>query len=143
VFRSDDSGVTWASTGAWTGYTISSISIDPRSPQTMLVGAYRGLYRTDDAGATWTAVTLPTLSPAIPTIRRPSSPPGPAASTRAPTVASRGGGQAQGGSCRRRCTRSCSVSREARSSSPPAPGSSSRGRAGSRRCTVRPRALSG
>jgi len=63
IYRSADGGKTWKHLGLEATMQISSIAIDPRDGNTVTVGAMgdffndsdaRGIYRTTDAGATWT-----------------------------------------------------------------------------------------
>ncbi|MFN2459294.1 MAG: WD40/YVTN/BNR-like repeat-containing protein [Candidatus Velthaea sp.] len=63
IYRSGDGGKTWKHLGLEATLQISSIAIDPRDGNTVVVGAMgdffndsdaRGLYRTTDSGATWT-----------------------------------------------------------------------------------------
>ncbi|MBV9645854.1 MAG: hypothetical protein JO043_00145, partial [Candidatus Eremiobacteraeota bacterium] len=63
VYRTNDAGKTWQHLGLSETSQISSISLDPRDPQLVLVGALgdpfadsteRGVYRTGDGGRTWT-----------------------------------------------------------------------------------------
>ncbi len=63
IFRSNDGGKTWTSLGLADTRYIGKIWIDPKDPDTVLVGALghvfgpdpnRGLYRSTDGGKTWT-----------------------------------------------------------------------------------------
>lgn len=63
LYKSIDAGKTWKNVGLTGTRAIASIVIDPRNPDTVLVGALgdvfadspeRGVYRTTDGGATWT-----------------------------------------------------------------------------------------
>jgi photosystem II stability/assembly factor-like uncharacterized protein len=65
VYRSTDGGTTWRHMGLRETQSIGRIVIDPRNPDVVFVAAVghlfgpndeRGLYRTRDAGATWTKV---------------------------------------------------------------------------------------
>ena len=65
VFKSLDGGKTWQRLGLETTEEIAAISIDPRDPQTVYVGATghlwgrhpdRGVYKTTDGGHTWRKV---------------------------------------------------------------------------------------
>jgi photosystem II stability/assembly factor-like uncharacterized protein len=70
LYRSNDGGKTWANVGLKETHYISSIIIDPRDPDTVLVGAFgdngpwsdfpasreRGVYKTTDGGKTWKQV---------------------------------------------------------------------------------------
>ena len=62
VYKSTDGGVTWASIGLAATRHVGAILIDPRQPDTLLVGALghyfgpnpeRGVYRSADGGKTW------------------------------------------------------------------------------------------
>ena len=63
LYKSTDGGKTWTNVGLRATRAIASIVIDPRRPDTVLVGALgdvfadspeRGVYRTTDGGKTWT-----------------------------------------------------------------------------------------
>ena len=63
VYRSSDAGRTWQKVGLDSTKQIPSMIVDPRNPNVVLVaaqgdlharGGQRGLYRTTDAGRTWT-----------------------------------------------------------------------------------------
>jgi photosystem II stability/assembly factor-like uncharacterized protein len=65
VYRSTDGGAHWTSVGLADSGAIGHIAIDPRSPQRIFVaaagslfnpGGERGVYRTDNGGASWTRV---------------------------------------------------------------------------------------
>lgn len=65
VYRSDDGGATWTHVGLADSHHIGRIVVHPEEPDTVFVAALghlytpneeRGLYRTDDGGATWTKV---------------------------------------------------------------------------------------
>jgi photosystem II stability/assembly factor-like uncharacterized protein len=64
VYRSTDGGATWANIGLRETRYISSIIVDPRDPNIVLVaardysaaGAARGVFRTTDGGKTWARV---------------------------------------------------------------------------------------
>ncbi|MBL0171829.1 MAG: hypothetical protein IPP90_14120 [Gemmatimonadaceae bacterium] len=62
VYKSTDAGATWTSLGLEGTRHIQTISVDPRSPDVLLVGALgdhvnhsdmRGVYRSTDGGRTW------------------------------------------------------------------------------------------
>ena len=70
VYKSTDAGKTWTRVGLATSEHIGKILIDPRNSNIVYVaaqgpllsaGGERGLYKTTDGGATWTAVL--TISP--------------------------------------------------------------------------------
>ena len=70
VYKSTDAGKTWKHIGLKTSEHIGRIQIDPRNPSVVYVasqgplwsaGGERGLYKTTDGGATWTAIL--TISP--------------------------------------------------------------------------------
>ncbi len=65
VYRSDDGGSSWRRMGLERSEHISKILVDPRNPDVVWVasqgplwspGGERGLYRSDDGGATWNQV---------------------------------------------------------------------------------------
>jgi photosystem II stability/assembly factor-like uncharacterized protein len=70
VYRSNDGGATWTNVGLKETHYISSIIVDPRDPDVVLVGAFgdfgpwsdfpaskeRGIYKTTDGGKTWKQV---------------------------------------------------------------------------------------
>ncbi len=63
AYRSDDGGATWTRTAliniqATYGWFLSVISIDPQNPQRVFMGGVY-LYRTDNGGDNWSAVTPP------------------------------------------------------------------------------------
>lgn len=68
VYRSADGGATWTSMGLADGDTIGQIVIDPRDDRRVLVAVMgalhdteptRGLFLTEDAGASWKRVIVP------------------------------------------------------------------------------------
>lgn len=56
VVRSTDGGRTWAPTGDQPALEPSSLLVLPARPSTILAGAYPGLFRSPDGGATWTRI---------------------------------------------------------------------------------------
>lgn len=64
VYKSTDGGKTWANVGLRDTRYITSLVVDPRDPNTVLVGSFgdpvsgkeRGIYRTTDGGKTWRQV---------------------------------------------------------------------------------------
>lgn len=58
VYRSDDGGANWnpAQGDLPAGLRIWAIAADPANPPTVFVGTDRGVFRSTDLGATWTAV---------------------------------------------------------------------------------------
>jgi photosystem II stability/assembly factor-like uncharacterized protein len=91
VFRSNDAGATWAPAGLPETKYITALLIDPRDPNTVLVGvgsggnfgsmvfynngpsAARGVYRTTDGGAHWThALTVDPGSGVVDLVRDPN-----------------------------------------------------------------------
>ncbi len=65
VYKSTDGGKTWSHMGLEKTRQISKIVVDPRNPDIVIVGAQgspygatedRGIYRSEDGGATWTKV---------------------------------------------------------------------------------------
>jgi len=60
VYKSTDAGATWTNVGLTDVHHISSLIIDPKDPNVVLVGAYdflanaqHGIYKTTDGGKTW------------------------------------------------------------------------------------------
>lgn len=65
VYRSDDDGKTWTNVGLKNSGSVGAIAVDPTDPDRVFVAAQgrlhdtdgqRGLYLTEDGGATWTLV---------------------------------------------------------------------------------------
>lgn len=64
IYKSTDAGSTWTNVGLRNTHRISSIIVDPRDPNMVLVGTYdystagpeRGVFKTTDGGVTWTKV---------------------------------------------------------------------------------------
>ncbi|HYT50449.1 MAG TPA: hypothetical protein VEL78_08665, partial [Pyrinomonadaceae bacterium] len=64
VYKSTDAGATWTNIGLKDVHHISSLIIDPRDPNVVLVGTYdyssagpqRGVFKTTDGGKTWNKV---------------------------------------------------------------------------------------
>ena len=64
VYKSTDGGATWINAGLRDVHHISSIIVDPRDPNIVLVGSFdifaarpqRGLFKTTDGGKTWNRV---------------------------------------------------------------------------------------
>ena len=64
VFKSTDGGKSWTNVGLRDTHYITSIIVDPRSPDTVTVGSFgdpisgvaRGIYRTTDGGKSWRQV---------------------------------------------------------------------------------------
>jgi photosystem II stability/assembly factor-like uncharacterized protein len=67
VYKSTDGGKTWTNTGLRETHYISSVIVDPRDPNIVLVGAFgeqtpsqaRGVFKTTDGGKTWKQVFFP------------------------------------------------------------------------------------
>jgi photosystem II stability/assembly factor-like uncharacterized protein len=67
VYKSTDGGATWANVGLSETHYISSIIVDPRDPNVVLVGAFgdptpthaRGVFKTTDGGKTWEQTFFP------------------------------------------------------------------------------------
>ena len=57
VRRSDDGGSSWVSADAGLGHAgVDCLVIDPRDPDTLYAGTPTGVYRTRDAGASWSPI---------------------------------------------------------------------------------------
>jgi photosystem II stability/assembly factor-like uncharacterized protein len=65
VYKSEDGGKSWKNVGLKSSAHVGKIVVDPQNPKTVYVaamgplwspGGERGLYKTTDGGATWTAV---------------------------------------------------------------------------------------
>ena len=62
VFKSTDAGATWSSAGLAEEHFLSSIIVDPKNPDVVIVGAFgssiktepRGLFKSTDGGKSWT-----------------------------------------------------------------------------------------
>jgi len=84
VYHSTDGGKTWANVGLAETHQISKISLDPRNPSVVLVGAAgrlwgpnpeRGVYRTEDGGKTWIqALKVDANTGCIDLVRNPKNP---------------------------------------------------------------------
>src|SRR5215212_3659066 len=68
IYKSTDGGATWTNMGLEDGDTIGRIAIDPRNDNRVFVAVMgalhdtepsRGLFMTEDGGATWTRVSVP------------------------------------------------------------------------------------
>lgn len=63
-FKSPDFGSTWT-VGQWIGFCVGNIAVSPSNPQVVYAGSAWNdpllLYRSRDAGATWTQVTSPSV----------------------------------------------------------------------------------
>src|SRR2546430_11759263 len=67
VYKSTDGGKTWTNVGLRETHYITSIIVDPRDPNIILVGAFgeqtpsqaRGVFKTTDGGKTWKQVFFP------------------------------------------------------------------------------------
>ena len=58
LYRSSDAGLTWTQT-AWSASTLfrgNVLALEPGTPSTVYVGLDKGLFRTADSGANWTAL---------------------------------------------------------------------------------------
>ena len=53
VFRSDDGGSTWRTLKAVHGKSIRALSMAPSDPNTLVIGALDGVFRTHNGGETW------------------------------------------------------------------------------------------
>jgi photosystem II stability/assembly factor-like uncharacterized protein len=63
ISRSADGGATWLEAGSAQGITntdTGSVAIDPFEPDTVLLGTNGGLFRSTNAGASWSPVAVPT-----------------------------------------------------------------------------------
>ncbi|MDT7778617.1 MAG: hypothetical protein QOC99_1129 [Acidobacteriota bacterium] len=67
VYKSTDGGATWTNVGLRETHYITSIIVDPRDPNIVVIGAFgdptpthaRGVYKTNDGGKTWEQTFLP------------------------------------------------------------------------------------
>ena len=70
VFRTEDRGITWVALRVLTGTGFATVGIDPSNPSIVLAGTARGLFKSDNGGATWRDVrgaARPTVSqPVLP-----------------------------------------------------------------------------
>ena len=57
VFKSVDSGRTWAMLEGIQGQSIRALAVAPSRPQTLVVGTLEGVFRSDDAGANWRRIS--------------------------------------------------------------------------------------
>jgi photosystem II stability/assembly factor-like uncharacterized protein len=54
IYKSVDGGTTWQPTGeGLLGQTINALAVDPYDDLVVYVGTTHGMYRSEDAGATW------------------------------------------------------------------------------------------
>ena len=59
LFLSKDRGATWESIAAMAGKSIRALAIAPSDPNTLVAGALDGVFRSRDAGRTWTQISPP------------------------------------------------------------------------------------
>jgi photosystem II stability/assembly factor-like uncharacterized protein len=57
VFKSADNGQSWQPLSAMEGKSVRAMAIAPSDPNTLIVGALDGVYRTRNAGETWTRIS--------------------------------------------------------------------------------------
>jgi photosystem II stability/assembly factor-like uncharacterized protein len=57
VFKSTDGGQTWNALRGIQGKSIRAMAVAPSNPDAIVVGALDGIYRSMDAGETWTKIT--------------------------------------------------------------------------------------
>jgi photosystem II stability/assembly factor-like uncharacterized protein len=71
VFKSTDAGATWAGAGLAEEHFLSSIIVDPKNPDIVVVGAFgssiktepRGLFKSTDGGKSWTKILADSEGP--------------------------------------------------------------------------------
>jgi len=61
----DDAGGTWQMHEYFSGSDIQAITTDPLAPACVYVGAYRGMWRSDNGGATWQDLSGSLPEPAV------------------------------------------------------------------------------
>jgi photosystem II stability/assembly factor-like uncharacterized protein len=57
VFKSTDNGQSWQPLSAMEGKSVRAMAMAPSDPNTLIVGALDGVYRTRNAGETWTRIS--------------------------------------------------------------------------------------
>jgi photosystem II stability/assembly factor-like uncharacterized protein len=57
VFKSADNGHSWQPLSAMEGKSVRAMAMAPSDPNTLIVGALDGVYRTRNAGETWTRIS--------------------------------------------------------------------------------------
>jgi len=61
----DDAGGTWQMHEYFGGSDIQAITTDPLAPASVYVGAYRGMWQSDNGGATWQDLSGNLPEPAV------------------------------------------------------------------------------
>lgn len=57
LFSTDDGGKTWTANPQMKGHSVRAMTIAPSDPSTIIIGALDGVFRSTDAGNTWTLIS--------------------------------------------------------------------------------------
>jgi len=54
VFKSTNGGSSWTKNTVADRYAVKALAVDPKTPSRLYAGTYRGLYRSENSGSSWT-----------------------------------------------------------------------------------------